>query len=301
MYSEHLSNSTVVREINENRSGQARHQSSNRKKITPTFIEDEEQRIAKNFLQEGHVILPVEDRVILDELRSTISVEAAQHLGIEVPISHDAFLNSIHEFVKPEGLNALRLQVINRVNSLDWVRPAYFSLARRAIERIVGNELVMQRRLNLSIQMPGDESSLLPVHADVWDGDSPFEVVVWLPLVDCFMTKSMFFLRPEASSRHVSEFDRFQGKSTEDLFNAVKPDLQWLEISYGEVLVFSLTLLHGNRINEELETRWSMNCRFKSLFSPFADKRIGEFFEPISIKPATRFGMNYRLPDSFDD
>ncbi len=47
----------------------------------------------------------------------------------------------------------------------------------------------MQLRVNLSIQMPEDESSLLPVHADTWSGDSPYEVVVWLPLVDCYDTK----------------------------------------------------------------------------------------------------------------
>ena len=54
----------------------------------------------------------------------------------------------------------------------------------------------MQMRVNLSIQLPRDKSSLLPVHSDVWSGDSPFETVVWLPLVDCFKTKSMFILPP---------------------------------------------------------------------------------------------------------
>ena len=53
--------------------------------------------------------------------------------------------------------------------------------------------------------------------------------------------------------------------------NAMRP--------YGKVLLFSQNLMHGNRINQEPETRWSMNCRFKSLFSPYAEKRLGEFFE----------------------
>ena len=57
--------------------------------------------------------------------------------------------------------------------------------------------------------------------------------------------------------------------------------------------------MHGNRINTESQTRWSFNCRFKSLFSPYAEKRLGDFFEPITIRPATRFGMNYRLPEGF--
>ena len=53
----------------------------------------------------------------------------------------------------------------------------------------------MQKRINLSIQLPNDSSSLLPLHSDIWSGDSPFEAVVWIPLVDCFKTKSMYILK----------------------------------------------------------------------------------------------------------
>ena len=59
----------------------------------------------------------------------------------------------------------------------------------------------MQKRINLNIQLPGDDSSLLVVHSDVWAGDSPFEAVVWLPLVDCFKTKAMYILPPNKNSK----------------------------------------------------------------------------------------------------
>ena len=39
-----------------------------------------------------------------------------------------------------------------------------------------------------------------------------------------------------------------------------------------------------------------MNCRFKSLFSPYGDKKLGEFFEPITLKPASKIGLNYKHP-----
>ena len=72
--------------------------------------------------------------------------------------------------------------------------------------------------------------------------------------------------------------------------------MQWLQVRYGEVLVFNQALPHGNRVNVEPETRWSMNCRFKSVFTPYGDKKIGEFFEPITLRAASRTGMAYRLP-----
>ena len=33
------------------------------------------------------------------------------------------------------------------------------------------------------------------------------------------------------------------------------------------------------------------NRRFKSILSPFEDKGLGEFFEPINTKPMTRIGL----------
>ena len=48
---------------------------------------------------------------------------------------------------------------------------------------------MMQKRLNLSIQIPNDSSSLLPIHSDVWSGDSPYEINLWVPLVNCYQNK----------------------------------------------------------------------------------------------------------------
>ena len=49
-------------------------------------------------------------------------------------------------------------------------------------------------------------------------------------------------------------------------------------------------------IDIEKETRWSMNCRFKSIFTPFGDKKIGEFFEPITLRKISELALKYKLP-----
>jgi hypothetical protein len=40
-----------------------------------------------------------------------------------------------------------------------------------------------------------------------------------------------------------------------------------------------------------------MNCRFKGVFTPYGDKKIGEFFEPITLRAASRNGMSYQYPE----
>ncbi len=195
---------------------------------------------------------------------------------------HNAAITANSYDITKENLNEERLNVIRRMNSLDWFRKTYYSLANNALDEIVGNEITMQRNINFSIQLPGDDSSLLPIHADVLQGDSPYEVVLWVPLVDCYDSKSMFF------SRKQPEID---GKTLEQLYEECDP--YFVDCKYGEALIFSQNRFHGNRINETGETRWSMNCRFKSLFSPYGDKKLGEFFTPLEVKPATKLGLSY--------
>ncbi len=263
------------------------------------FLRADEAALGAQFLEHGYVVAPVADLGALHNLRGALAETAAQHLGLGKPDDPGALLDDIHSQVKATALNALRMAVINGVNNLPWARQVYFELARPLLETIVGNELAMQRRLNLSIQMPGDDSSLLAVHADVWDGDSPFEVVVWLPLVDCFNTKTMFLLPPDKGRTVEARMGDFDGGDTDDLFAAIEDDLFWLDVPYGNVLLFNQNLMHGNRINREGGTRWTMNCRFKGLFSPYAGKRLGEFFEPITVRPASRVGMSHALPGGF--
>lgn len=263
------------------------------------FLRPDEVELGQRYLEQGYVIAPVADGAALDRLRTAMAEIAARHLGLDQPKNPGAFLDDIHTQVEATALNALRMTVINGVNDLPWARKTYFELARPLLEAIVGNELAMQRRLNLSIQLPGDDSSLLAVHADVWDGDSPFEVVVWLPFVDCFDTKTMFLLPPDKGRLVEARMADFDGGDTDDLFTAIEDDLIWLDVPYGSVLLFNQNLMHGNRINREGGTRWTMNCRFKGLFSPYAGKRLGEFFEPITVRPASRVGMSHDLPGGF--
>jgi sporadic carbohydrate cluster 2OG-Fe(II) oxygenase len=264
-----------------------------------TFLTTEDHELAQVFLGNGHVVRAAEDLAGLARIRARAAELAANHLRLELTDDPNCLLNTIHERVGVEDLNALRLAVFNGLNMEPWFRPTYFSLAETLIESLVGNELCMQRRINLSIQMPNDESSLLPVHADVWDGDSPFEVVLWVPLVDCFDTKAMYLMPPSKNREAQNNLSQFNDGSAEDIFNAIAADVEFIKISYGEVMVFSQTLMHGNRVNQVPETRWSMNCRFKSVMSPFADKKLGEFFEPITLRAATRMGLDYKLPEGF--
>ena len=252
------------------------------------FLSNDEKILEKEFIDQGYIIRDVANKDALGKIQKFTSEKLSRKGGDS--------LDKTHESISINELNTFRLEVIKDINEQSWLREAYYQIAKPYLDILVGNELAMQLRVNLSIQMPEDDSSLLSVHADTWSGDSPYEVVVWLPLVDCYNTKSMYFLPPKAADNLSDDFKLHAQGNSEQLFNVIKNDVSWIKINYGEVLVFNQIYPHGNRVNKESETRWSMNCRFKGLFTPYKDKKIGEFFEPITLRPVTKVSMNYKLP-----
>ncbi len=267
------------------------------------FYTEQEIELTRQFLKDKYLIVPAEDMTALNSIRRKIAEEtaAALQMTLAPDADLDAFLNNIHRDLSVDQLNDVRLKVIAGMNREPWFRQAYFKAGRNALMSLVGNELAMQRRVNLSIQMPNDVSSLLPVHADVWSGDSPYEIVMWIPLVNCYATKSMYIADAALDEKVQVDFSNFQNRSSEDLYQSIKDDVTFLNVPYGSVLLFSQNVMHGNRVNVENETRWSMNCRFKSILTPYHGKKMGEFFEPIVVRPLTRLGLSYRLPEGLHE
>jgi len=232
-----------------------------------SFISPDEESLSRRFLEDGYIVQPAEDLSSLDYLRAIVQP---------------------HE---PEcHVNTLRMQAMTKLDFDKSARFHYYSLAAKTLSALVGNELAMQKHFNLSVQVPDNGHDLLPIHADSWAGDSPFQVVLWVPLVDCYGTKAMWLLPP----KHARDF-RLEG-SSEEMFQRIVDQVEFIPVKYGEVMIFNPNLPHGNRVNYEKETRWSLNCRFKSVFSPYCRKELGEHFEQITLRAASRIGLDYQWP-----
>ena len=256
------------------------------------FLTKKENNLTKKFITNVHLITNVENKNSLNYIYNIIIKTTKNYLNTKKKIN----LNYINNLISIDGLNNFRLKIIESINNDKLARFHYFNLARKNIYSLVGNELMMQKSINLSIQLPNDNNSLLPIHSDVWSGDSPYEVNLWLPLVDCYKTKSMYILEQKYYDAFQKEMKKNNTNSSSEIFDKVKKKVNWLKVNYGQCLIFNQSLPHGNIVNKERQTRWSMNCRFKAIFSPYNDKKIGEFFLPITTRAMTEEGMNYKLP-----
>ncbi len=252
-------------------------------------------KIIKDFLSRGYAVVDCKEFKKLELLKEKVLQLSSKLLDSE--IKNENFFDSFHKYIKSSNLNEFKISLIKKINQNNFFRDMYFEISKEILELIVGNELVMQKNLNLSIQLPNDKNSLLPLHADTWSGNSPFEIVIWLPLVSCEKTKSMFILPSKKYQKLFSNKNLKKISNSKQLFNHIKKDLKWIKVDYGQLLIFNQSLPHGNVINKETTTRWSFNCRFKSLFSPYGDKKLGEFFEVLNLKPASIIGLDYEFPE----
>ena len=257
--------------------------------------------IQKNFEKNGYVVVKG-NKKLLDKIRKIIFNIIKNNKKIKNKNDNENNItktfNNFHNFVNLKELNSLRFNIYKKINVRNDFSEVYYKVAKDYLDELVGNELSMQKKINLSIQMPKDKDSLLDLHSDIYAGESPYQAVVWIPLVDAYDTKSMFFTKPSHNKKMNEKLLNTNHYTTKEMYKKNKNKFEFLNVKYGDILIFSPLILHGNTMNKTKETRFSLNCRFKSLLTPYdvtvkSHRNIPNFYRPLNIKPMTKIGFNY--------
>lgn len=246
----------------------------------------------ETFKATGTVKFPVENNEALSILTESVK-------GV---FGKSDALNNIHKSYSVEQINEFRMQAFREINKIKGWEGLYFSLAEKLFMELVGPDILIQNKLNLSIQMPDDFSSKLGMHTDTLSGQSEFEVVLWVPLTDVYETNSMYLFDQKTTKQIYAKMPHFEKKGMDALFEEFKDRATFIELKQGEALIFSPSLFHGNVVNRTDKTRVSINCRFKSLFAPEfeefpTERKAGPFYKLFQISPVTEFALNH--DDSF--
>lgn len=241
--------------------------------------------VRKKFLESGYQIVDAVDRGALDGLRRRIFEEAKSLIGADDQ-DVDNFMNRFHERgLNATELNSFRMRLMQRINGMtDDFAMSIFNAFEDHITAFTGPDVAVQKSVNLVLTCPND-ATVGPLHRDA-PVNSPFEVVVWVPLVDCYDTKSMYIYDLAATRSMVDEFaedpELFASVdgATRDTARPVKAD-------YGQALMFWGGLYHGTPVNREPDSRWSLNVRYKNLFSPYGAKGMLDYFKILKLSPLT--------------
>ena len=260
------------------------------------FRDNNELAASKTYNEEGYIIKKANYH-FLELIKNDIEKAYFEFPGINKEKYKG--LENAHLSISAEESNNLRLHIMKTICKTTSFHKNYYNTAKDIIHTLCGNELAMQMRPGLSINIPENQNDVLPIHADTWNGVSPFELNIWIPLVNCSNSMCLYILKRDNYKRRLKDSKALLRLTSDELFNELKDDLTWIPIDYGQILAFDQSLPHGYTLNKEVNTHWSINCRFKGLHTPYWDKKLGEYFMPIIVKNCTRLGMDYNHPDSW--
>jgi sporadic carbohydrate cluster 2OG-Fe(II) oxygenase len=213
-------------------------------------------------------------------------------------------LSELHTKLTISEVNATRLALFKHLNASSGQFDAVLDkIAGDHLRTILGPDLLVQTKLNLSIQLPDDVGSQLDLHSDCWSGDTPFQVNLWIPLTPCFASNSMFLLSEEKSINCI-RLIKENPTLDKTLLSSFVAEADFLVISRGKAIIFNPGLIHGNVPNKTNQTRVSINVRFKSAFSPDASvshvsRSAGSYYRKFRFSEWTELALRLKQLNEF--
>tara|TARA_Y100000389_G_scaffold14969_1_gene13220 strand:- start:644 stop:1414 length:771 start_codon:yes stop_codon:yes gene_type:complete len=203
---------------------------------------------------------------------------------------NDFFFNNFHKIkIDDATINRIRLNTIKEINKNNILIDKLYKVFSKEIKILLGGDIVGQKNVNLVIHRPKDKS-VAPIHRDS-PPNSPHEIVFWLPLVDCYGTKSMNLLNKKFTNG--AEKILLNPNKNYDVFeNFFKRRSNLIICDYGQVLLFQTPVFHYIPINSEKETRFSLNFRFKNLNTKYGSKTFPDYFKLIKLSKKPKKYIN---------
>ena len=156
--------------------------------------------------EKGFAVVDADEPVYLETLRKEIFSITKDVFKLPNSEPEDGF-NNFHTNIKDMTLgelNKFRIELIQRITAECNVRELVFKAFEKRLLQMLGPDILAQKNCNLVLQPPGDQNPS-ELHRDA-PANSPYELVVWVPLVNCFDTKAMYIVDIKKTERHSSSW-----------------------------------------------------------------------------------------------
>jgi sporadic carbohydrate cluster 2OG-Fe(II) oxygenase len=245
----------------------------------------------KNFIKNSFIIVDAEKIELLAELKKKIYIFSCKELSLK-KISIDFFYKNFHKLkISKLRLNKYRLKLLKFLTSNVSFKKNIYDSFSKILTKILGPDVAIQKSLNVVIHQP-DNLEISPMHRDAPE-NSPYEIVLWVPLVDCYDTKSIYLLNKKNTDANLKHLDNKNKKINNYLNEIFKTKGKLPKIKFGQAVIFWAGLLHTVPKNLENETRWTFNIRLKNLFSPYGRKGFLDYHEVFKKSHLTKLGLDF--------
>ncbi len=245
----------------------------------------------KNFNDNSFVVVEPTNIKNLIKVKKQIYSFSCKELSLN-KISIDNFYNNFHKLkINKIRLNNYRIKLIKFLSFNKNIKKNIYNTYHQVLNEILGPDVAIQKDLNVVIHQPNNKE-ISPLHRDAPE-NSPYEVVLWVPLVDCYNTKSINLLDKKNTERNLKYLDNNNQKTNNYLNKILKTKGKLPKIKFGQAIIFWAGLLHSVPQNLENETRWTFNIRLKNLFSPYGMKGFLDYHEVLKKSHLTKLGLEF--------
>ena len=250
----------------------------------------------KNFYKTGYDIFTPKMEKVVQKLNQELFDFTNKHFdSIEIKKEFknaEDFLNNFHKLrISEDKINQYRIELSKYINKDEVLLSRIFKVLEKDLIKIFGPDIVGQKNVGIVIQRPKD-TGVFPIHRDA-PPNSNHEIVFWIPLVDCFGTKNMSIINKDQNIKVLKMFSENKKNQYNNIQKYYKKFGKLNKIDKGQVLAFWTGLFHYIPINQEISTRWSLNLRFKNLFSPYGIKGYPDYFKLIRKSELTQMTIEH--------
>jgi len=220
----------------------------------------------------GYAVFPVENMDILEELRNSF-IDKINIENTEKNI--EAVRKAMAKMNKAE-INRSMIDLLNFTNLSEMI----ILSCPKLVEELCGTDLFIQRRAHTVVNVPGEGQAKQWPHYEMISGISPYTYVIWTPLHDLEDQAGVYYVDQNRSSEimHKEESEGLvNGPSVLNMMQDQKP----AKLKFGEAIIFTPFVLHGNVTFNSKYARIACNVRFQSSNKPLLQKNTDylKFFQ----------------------
>ena len=141
----------------------------------------------------------------------------------------------------------------------------------KLVESLCGNELFIQRRATIIMNVPGEGQPKQWPHYELMSGVSPFTYIIWAPLHDLEENSGVYYVNQREYLELIKKEQAsglVNGPTVLNMMSNQKPT----PLKFGQAIVFNPFILHGNIIFNSDFARVAYSTRFQSFNKPLLQK-----------------------------
>jgi len=212
----------------------------------------------------GYAVFSIENMDVFKNLRE-LFVEK-----INISKNSEKNINSVRKLMANMSKAEINRSMINLL-SFTNLSEMIIQACPKLVESLCGKELFIQRRAHTIVNVPGENQAKQWPHYEMISGISPYTYIIWAPLHDLDDQGGIYYIDQHKSSEIMKKEEAaglVNGPTVLNMMQDQKPE----KLKFGQAVIFTPFVLHGNITFNSEYARIACNVRFQSSKKPLLQK-----------------------------